>query len=85
MITGRIIILRRKVAKAKNGSEIEIWGDGNQTRSFLYIDECIQATIMLLRSSKFNGPLNIGSEEMVSINELAEMVINISNFIYLNS
>lgn len=68
----------RKVADAENGSSIEIWGDGLQTRSFLYIDECIEATIRLMRSD-FQGPVNIGSEEMICINDLARMVIGISN------
>lgn len=68
----------RKVALADKEADIEIWGDGNQTRSFLYIDECIEGTIRLMRSN-FEGPVNIGSEEMVSINKLAEMVIAISN------
>lgn len=68
----------RKVAEAENGTEINIWGDGEQTRSFLYIDECVEATIRLMRSD-FAGPVNIGSKEMISINELARMVIAISN------
>tara|TARA_A100001388_G_C28774832_1_gene506638 strand:+ start:6621 stop:7604 length:984 start_codon:yes stop_codon:yes gene_type:complete len=68
----------RKVASAENNGEIEIWGDGIQTRSFLYIDECVEATIRLMRSN-FSGPVNIGSDEMISINDLAKMVINISN------
>lgn len=67
----------RKVAEAANGSEIEVWGDGKQTRSFLFIDECVEATVALMNSS-FSGPVNIGSEEMVTINQLAEMVIKIS-------
>ncbi len=67
----------RKVAEAKNNTSIEIWGDGKQTRSFLYIDECIEA-IRRLVQSKFTGPVNIGSEKMININSLAEMVINIS-------
>ena len=67
----------RKVAEAVSGSHIEIWGNGSQTRSFLYVDECIDGTIRLMRS-KENGPFNIGSEEMISINDLANMVINIS-------
>ena len=61
----------RKVALADN--EIEVWGDGNQTRSFLYIDECIEATIKLMESD-FYSPINIGSEEMVSINQLVKIV-----------
>jgi nucleoside-diphosphate-sugar epimerase len=69
--------LCRKVAMVENGGEIEVWGDGLQTRSFLYIDECLEGTIRLLRSN-FEGPVNIGSEEMISINDLARMVINIS-------
>lgn len=69
--------LCRKVASAKDGDVIEVWGDGKQTRSFLYIDECIEATLRLI-SSDFSGPVNIGSEEMVSINQLANTIIEIS-------
>lgn len=65
----------RKVATGKD--ETEVWGDGLQTRSFLYIDECIEATRRLM-DSKFSGPINIGSEEMVSINELVQIVLNIA-------
>ena len=68
----------RKVAEAEVGSNIEIWGPGTQTRSFLYIDECIEGTIRLLRSDKI-GPFNIGSNEMITINDLAKMVSDISN------
>lgn len=67
----------RKVAQAKNGGKIQIWGDGLQTRSFLYIDECLEGILRLMRSG-FTGPVNIGSEEMIAINNLAEMVIAIS-------
>jgi len=67
----------RKVAMAEDGGEIEIWGDGNQTRSFLYVDECIEATIRLTRS-EWNGPVNIGSDEMVTINQLAELAMEIA-------
>lgn len=67
----------RKVAQAKNGDEIEIWGDGEQTRSFLYIDECIEGTIRLMNSD-FSGPVNIGSSEMVSINQLVDIVSDIA-------
>lgn len=67
----------RKVGLATDGGEIEVWGDGLQTRSFLYIDECLEGSIRLLRSD-FEGPVNIGSEEMISINDLARMVIDIS-------
>jgi nucleoside-diphosphate-sugar epimerase len=69
--------LCRKVSQAQNGGEIEIWGDGKQTRSFLYIDECVEA-VRRLMNSDFTGPVNIGSEEMISINDLAKMVIDIS-------
>jgi nucleoside-diphosphate-sugar epimerase len=69
--------LCRKIAEAKNGGEIEIWGDGTQTRSFLYIDECIYGTTLLTRS-EFMGPVNIGSEEMVTINQLAEKIMRIA-------
>ena len=67
----------RKVAETPEGGEIDVWGDGQQTRSFLYIDECLEA-IEKLMSSNFLGPVNIGSEEMVTINELAQMAIDIS-------
>jgi len=66
----------RKVAEASGGS-IEIWGDGNQTRSFLYIDECVEGSFRLARS-EHTGPFNIGSEEMVTINQLAAMVMDIA-------
>ncbi len=66
----------RKVAEAD--SEIEVWGDGQQTRSFLYIDECIEAILKFMRQNTFHGPVNIGSEEMVTINKLAQMAIDIS-------
>ena len=67
----------RKVAYAKNGDSIEVWGDGTQTRSFLYIDECIEATRRLMES-EFSGPINIGSEEIVTINQLVRTVSEIS-------
>ena len=67
----------RKVAEAPDGGEIEIWGDGKQTRSFLYIDECVEGTRRFVDSG-FSGPVNIGSEEMVTINQLAEMVMLIA-------
>jgi nucleoside-diphosphate-sugar epimerase len=69
--------LCRKVARAQSGGTIEIWGDGKQTRSFLFIDECLEGTTRLMRS-EWEGPVNIGSEEMVTINQLARMVIDIS-------
>jgi GDP-D-mannose 3',5'-epimerase len=70
--------LCRKVAEAKNEGTIDIWGDGKQTRSFLYIDDCIDATIKLMRS-KNTGPYNIGSEEMISINDFAKLIMQIAD------
>jgi nucleoside-diphosphate-sugar epimerase len=67
----------RKVAQAPPDGEIEIWGDGKQTRSFLYIDECLEG-VRRLMESEFCGPVNIGSEEMVTINQLAEMAMRIA-------
>ena len=67
----------RKVAEAKNGGTIEIWGDGLQTRSFLYIDECVEGSLRLARS-EFEGPFNVGSDEMVTINQLAGMAMDIA-------
>lgn len=69
--------LCRKVAMARSGDSIEIWGDGKQTRSFLYVDECVEATTRLTRSS-VDMPINIGSEEMISINELALLIADIA-------
>ena len=69
----------RKVAEAEKGGEIEIWGDGKQTRSFLYIDECLEGIRRLMDSETFNGPVNIGSEEMVTINRLAEIVMEVAS------
>jgi nucleoside-diphosphate-sugar epimerase len=67
----------RKVAETPDGGEIEMWGDGIQTRSFLYIDECLEG-VRRLMDSDFLGPVNIGSEEMISINGLAKMVMEIA-------
>lgn len=67
----------RKIATAPEGGTIEIWGDGKQTRSFLYIDECLNA-IQKLMESDFTGPINIGSDEMVTINQLAEITMDIA-------
>ena len=67
----------RKVAEAEEGGQIEVWGDGLQTRSSLYIDECLEAVERFMNSD-FEGPVNIGSEEMISLNDLAKMVIAIS-------
>jgi nucleoside-diphosphate-sugar epimerase len=67
----------RKVAQAADGGEVEIWGDGQQTRSFLYVDECVEGTIRLMRSD-FAGPVNIGSEEMVTIDQLVDLAAEIA-------
>jgi nucleoside-diphosphate-sugar epimerase len=67
----------RKSAESKDGDVIEVWGSGLQTRSFLYVDECVEAVLRLMESD-FVGPVNIGSEEMVTINQLAGMAIAIS-------
>ena len=67
----------RKVAMAQSGGDVEIWGDGLQTRSFLYIDECVEGTIRLTRSDK-TGPYNIGSDEMVTISGLVDMVSDLA-------
>jgi nucleoside-diphosphate-sugar epimerase len=69
--------LCRKVALAPPNGSIEIWGDGLQTRSFLYVDECVDATLRLMRSD-FSDPLNIGSEEMISLDGLAEMIMQVA-------
>lgn len=69
--------LSRKVAECEDGKDIEVWGDGLQTRSFLYIDECVEGVLRLTRSD-FEGPVNIGSEEMISINDLARTIIKLS-------
>lgn len=72
-----VAALCRKIAKAIDGDSIEIWGDGLQTRSFLYVDECLEGTLRLMRS-KHIGPFNIGSSHMITINELAYMIIKIA-------
>ncbi len=69
--------LCRKVAEAQDGGEIDIWGDGLQTRSFLYVDECVEAVRRLMEAD-FNGPVNVGSEEMVTINRLAGLTAEIA-------
>ena len=77
--------LSRKIAETLDGGEIEVWGDGKQTRSFLYIDECVEGIIRLM-DSNFKGPVNIGSEEMISINDLANNIIDISGkMIYIKN
>jgi len=70
--------LCRKIAEQPDGGEIELWGDGEQTRSFLYIEECIEAVRRLMQSTTFRGPVNIGSEEMVTINQMAAMIMEIA-------
>jgi len=68
----------RKIALAKNFETIEVWGDGKQTRSFLFIDECLEATRKMMLQNEFQGPVNIGSEEMVSINDLVSLISDIA-------
>jgi GDP-D-mannose 3',5'-epimerase len=67
----------RKIARAASGDAIDIWGDGEQTRSFLFVEECVEGTTRLLRSD-FEGPVNIGSDEMVTINQLVDYVADIA-------
>jgi GDP-D-mannose 3',5'-epimerase len=69
--------LCRKVAEAHNPGSLTIWGDGKQTRSFCYIDDCVRGTVALMESD-FDKPINIGSERLVTINELAQMIIDLS-------
>lgn len=69
--------IARKVAMAEDFGQIEIWGDGQQTRSFLYVDDCVEAVFRLVQSD-FHGPVNIGSEQLISINDLARLYMNIS-------
>ncbi|HUP17797.1 MAG TPA: NAD-dependent epimerase/dehydratase family protein [Acidimicrobiia bacterium] len=70
--------LCRKVAAAADGSEIEIWGDGEQTRSFCYIDDCVEGIYRIMMSD-VSGPLNLGTDRLVTINELAEIIIGIAS------
>jgi nucleoside-diphosphate-sugar epimerase len=69
----------RKAAEVGMDEYIEVWGDGLQTRSFLYIDDCLEAVLRFMRQDEFLGPVNIGSEEMVTINQLAEMALEIAD------
>jgi nucleoside-diphosphate-sugar epimerase len=69
--------LSRKVAKADPGDSIEVWGDGEQTRSFCYIDDCVEGIYRLMQSD-YSEPLNLGRDRMVTINELAQIIIDIS-------
>jgi len=69
--------ISRKVAQAKNGGEIEIWGDGDQTRSYMYVDDCVEGLIRLM-ASNHREPLNLGTDEMVSINHLVDMICGIA-------
>ncbi len=77
--------LCRKVSQCLDGGSINVWGDGSQTRSFLYIDECVEGVLRLMNSSYIH-PINIGSEEMISINNLAQYIIDISGKeVYINN
>src|SRR6056300_12530 len=69
----------RKASEVGMDEYIEVWGDGQQTRSFLYIDDCVEAVLRFMRQEEFYGPVNIGSEEMVTINQLAEMALKIAD------
>ena len=69
----------RKAAEVKTNEEIEVWGDGLQTRSFLYIDDCLNAVLTFMRQDSFLGPVNIGSEEMVTINQLVDTAARVAN------
>jgi GDP-D-mannose 3',5'-epimerase len=69
--------LCRKIAEATNPGTIEIWGDGKQTRSYCYIDDAVRGTMMLMESD-YTKPINIGSDRLVSINELADIITKIS-------
>lgn len=68
----------RKVAECKTGGSVEVWGDGSATRSFMYVDDAVEGAIRLMRSD-FEGPVNIGSSEMVTVNDLVWMVANIAS------
>ena len=70
--------MMRKAAEVKNGGTIEVWGNGKQTRSFLHVDECVEAVLKIMKSDYIH-PVNIGSVEMVSINQLAQYAIELSN------
>ncbi len=70
--------MMRKIAAAEDGGEIEVWGDGLQTRSFMLVHECIEGILRLIRHPTYEGPINIGSDEMVSINELVQKIIEVS-------
>jgi nucleoside-diphosphate-sugar epimerase len=67
----------RKIAMAKDGDEIEVWGDGKQTRSYCYIDDCVEGIVRLMRSD-FHDPLNLGQDRLISIDELVDIVANIA-------
>jgi GDP-D-mannose 3',5'-epimerase len=69
--------ISRKVALASNGGEIEVWGDGQQTRSFMYVDDCVQGLIRIM-ASDYREPLNLGSDELVTINGLVDMLAKIA-------
>jgi nucleoside-diphosphate-sugar epimerase len=69
--------LCRKIASAPDGGEISLFGDGKQTRSFLYVDDCVEGILRLMQSD-FTGPVNVGSEEMISINDFAYMIMKIA-------
>jgi len=67
----------RKIALARDGDEIEVWGDGNQTRSFMYIDDCVEGLLRIM-ASDYREPLNLGTDRLVTINELVDIVAKIA-------
>jgi len=69
--------ISRKVALARDGAEIEIWGDGEQTRSFMYVDDCVEGLVRLMRSNH-REPLNLGTDRLVTINELVDLVCKVA-------
>jgi len=69
--------LSRKVALAENGSEIEVWGDGEQTRSFMYVNDCVEGLIRIM-ASEYHDALNLGTEELVTINRLVDLVAGVA-------
>jgi len=69
--------ISRKVALAQDGDDIEIWGDGQQTRSFMYVDDCVEGLLRLMRSD-YHSPLNLGTDELVTINQLVDMVCSVA-------
>jgi nucleoside-diphosphate-sugar epimerase len=68
----------RKIALARNGGEIEVWGDGEQTRSFIYVEDCVEGLLRLM-ASDYRQPLNLGTDRLLTINQLVDMVLKIAH------